>query len=51
MNEPIAYSGIWILALIMIVLVSWYMYKYFSPKSWHEWAGADKGTSTSPDCV
>lgn len=40
MNEPIAHSGIWILALIMIVLVSWYMYKYLAPTSWHEWAGA-----------
>jgi len=40
MNEPIAHSGIWIVALIMIVLVSWYMYKYLAPKSWHEWAGA-----------
>ena len=40
MNEPIAHSGIWILALIMIVLVSWYLYKYLAPKSWHEWAGA-----------
>tara|TARA_R110001632_G_scaffold174095_1_gene293647 strand:- start:88386 stop:89033 length:648 start_codon:yes stop_codon:yes gene_type:complete len=40
MNEPITHSGIWILALIMIVLVSWYLYKYLAPKSWHEWAGA-----------
>jgi protein-S-isoprenylcysteine O-methyltransferase Ste14 len=40
MNEPIAHSGIWIMALIMIVLVSWYLYKYLAPTSWHEWAGA-----------
>ena len=40
MNEPIAHSGVWILALIMIVVASWYMYKYLAPKSWHEWAGA-----------
>jgi protein-S-isoprenylcysteine O-methyltransferase Ste14 len=40
MNEPIAHSGIWILALIMIVIASWYLYKYMAPSSWHEWAGA-----------
>ncbi|WP_371194581.1 isoprenylcysteine carboxylmethyltransferase family protein [Glaciecola sp. SC05] len=40
MNEPIAHSGIWILALIMIVAASWYLYKYMAPSSWHEWAGA-----------
>ena len=40
MNEPIAHSGIWILALIMIVVASWYLYKYMAPSSWHDWAGA-----------
>ncbi|MFT6914229.1 MAG: hypothetical protein ACJAWL_000517 [Motiliproteus sp.] len=40
MDEPIAHSGVWILALIMIVIVSWYLYKYLAPTSWHEWAGA-----------
>jgi len=40
MSEPITHSGIWVLAAIMIVLVSWYMYKYLAPSSWHEWAGA-----------
>ncbi len=40
MNENIAHSGVWIMALLMIVLVSWVLYKYLAPKSWHEWAGA-----------
>ncbi|MGJ8632236.1 MAG: methyltransferase family protein [Glaciecola sp.] len=40
MNEPIAHSGVWILSLIMIVVASWYLYKYMAPSSWHEWAGA-----------
>lgn len=40
MNEPIAQSGIWVLALIMIVVASWYLYKYMAPSSWHERAGA-----------
>ena len=40
MNENIAHSGVWIMALIMIVIASWFLYKYLAPKSWHEWAGA-----------
>ncbi|MGB3727300.1 MAG: isoprenylcysteine carboxylmethyltransferase family protein [Glaciecola sp.] len=40
MNEPVAHSGVWLLALIMIVVASWYLYKYMAPTSWHEWAGA-----------
>jgi len=39
-NETIAHSGVWVLAIIMIVIVSWLLYKYLAPKSWHEWAGA-----------
>jgi len=31
MNEPVAHSGVWILALIMIVVASWYLYKYMAP--------------------
>lgn len=40
MNNPIAHSGVWVFALIMIVFVSWFLYKYLAPKSWREWAGA-----------
>jgi len=40
MSENIAHSGVWIMALIMIVIASWFLYKYLAPKSWHEWAGA-----------
>ncbi len=40
MNEPIAHSGLWALALIMIVLVSWVMYRYLAPRTRREWAGA-----------
>jgi len=40
MNEDIAHSGIWALAAIMIVLVSWVLYRYLAPKTWHEWASA-----------
>nr|WP_299246416.1 isoprenylcysteine carboxylmethyltransferase family protein [uncultured Halomonas sp.] len=40
MNESINHSGAWGLALIVIVLVSWFFYRYFAPKNWHEWAGA-----------
>ena len=40
MREHIAHSGAWGIALIMIVVASWFFYRYFSPKRWHEWAGA-----------
>ncbi len=39
-TQYFAHSGVWILALIMIVFVSWFLYKYLAPKSWREWAGA-----------
>lgn len=40
MDQLIAHSGTWILAIIMIVVASWIFYRYFAPKTWHEWAGA-----------
>ena len=40
MNEQIAYSGPWALAVIMIVVASWLLYRYLAPKTWREWAGA-----------
>jgi len=40
MTTPIAHSGTWIIAIIMIVVASWVFYRYFAPKTWHEWAGA-----------
>jgi len=40
MDENISHSGVWVVALIMIVVASWFLYKYLAPKSWREWAGA-----------
>lgn len=40
MNESISHAGAWGLALIVIVLMSWFFYRYFAPRSWREWAGA-----------
>lgn len=40
MNEPIAHSGVWALALIMIMVAFWGVYRYLAPKTWREWAGA-----------
>ncbi|MEO7207770.1 MAG: isoprenylcysteine carboxylmethyltransferase family protein [Steroidobacteraceae bacterium] len=40
MDEHIANSGVWSLAVIMIVVASWLFYRYFAPKTWREWAGA-----------
>ncbi len=41
MKEHIAHSGAWGLALIVIVAASWFFYRYFAPKNWCEWAGAE----------
>ena len=40
MNAPIAHSGVWILAVFMIVIASWMFYRYLAPSTWREWAGA-----------
>ncbi len=40
MNEPIAHSGAWGIAAIMIVVASWLLYRYLAPKTWREWASA-----------
>lgn len=40
MEYEFNHSGVWILAAIMIVIASWFFYRYLAPKSWHEWAGA-----------
>jgi len=40
MNEPIAHSGAWGIAAIMIVVASWPLYRYLAPKTWREWASA-----------
>ena len=40
MTQFIAHSGAWAIAVIMIVIASWVFYRYFAPKTWHEWAGA-----------
>ena len=40
MNENIAHSGVWGLAVIMIVVASWALYHYLAPKTWREWASA-----------
>lgn len=40
MDTPNGHSGAWGLAIIVIVLVSWFFYRYFTPRNWREWAGA-----------
>lgn len=40
MNEPISHAGVWGVAAIMIVIASWFFYRYLAPKSWREWASA-----------
>lgn len=40
MDEQIAHSGAWAIAVIMIVVASWLFYRYFAPKGWREWTNA-----------
>ena len=40
MNDEIGHSGTCALAVLMIVVVSWLLYKYLAPKTWREWASA-----------
>jgi protein-S-isoprenylcysteine O-methyltransferase Ste14 len=40
MKDHIAHSGAWGLALIVIVIASWLLYRYLAPKTWKEWASA-----------
>jgi len=38
MTELISHTGAWAIALIVIVVVSWFLYRYLAPKTWKEWA-------------
>ncbi len=40
MTKHFAHSGAWGIALIMIVVASWLLYRYLAPRTWREWAGA-----------
>lgn len=40
MNEAIGHSGAWGFTALMVVLVSWVLYRYLAPKTWREWASA-----------
>ena len=38
MIEKISHTGVWAIALIVIVVVSWFLYRYLAPRTWKEWA-------------
>lgn len=40
MERGIEHSGAWAIALIVIVIASWLLYRYLAPKTWREWASA-----------
>ena len=40
MTDHIAHSGAWGIALIVIVVASWFLYRYLAPRTWKEWASA-----------
>jgi len=40
MSDFSAHYGHWGLVIIMVVIVSWILYRYAAPTSWREWSGA-----------
>ena len=40
MNELTAHTGVWGIAAIMVVVASWFFYRYLAPRTWREWASA-----------
>ena len=40
MNELTAHTGVWGIATIMVVVASWFSYRYLAPRTWREWASA-----------
>lgn len=40
MDEQVTLGGAWGLAIVMVVIVSWVLYRYVAPKQWREWTGA-----------
>lgn len=40
MTEHIANTRAWGIALIVAVVVSWFLYRYLAPRTWKEWASA-----------
>lgn len=40
MTEQFSHAGAWAIALIVIVLVSWFLYRYLAPRTWKEWTSA-----------
>ena len=38
MTEQIFHTGAWAIALMVIVVVSWFLYRYLAPRTWKEWA-------------
>lgn len=39
-EKAIPHTGAWGLAVIMVVIASWILYRHLAPKTWREWAGA-----------
>lgn len=40
MERGIEHSGAWAVAIVVIVIASWLLYRYLAPKTWREWTGA-----------
>ena len=33
-------GGAWGLTLVIVIIVSWFLYRYVAPQSWREWTRA-----------
>lgn len=40
MIENVTHAGAWVMATLMIVVASWFFYRFLAPKTWREWASA-----------
>lgn len=40
MNAGVSHAGAWAIGILMIVVASWFFYRFLAPKTWHEWASA-----------
>src|SRR5918995_5568583 len=40
METEVPPGGAWGLTLVMVVIVSWILYRYVAPQSWKEWSRA-----------
>lgn len=40
MDTEFNHSAAWAVVILMVVIASWFLYRFLAPKSWREWASA-----------